>query len=106
MDKLDLTKNYKAYYTAKREPEILNIELAQFLSITGKGNPSGHTFSDKLQALYSTAYTLKFMYKEIKKDLVVAKLEGLWNFNEDKYKNISISDILKVFLATNGSTEC
>lgn len=95
MNKLDLTKKHKAYYTAKKEPEILNIEPANFLSITGKGDPSGQAFSDRMQALYSTAYTLKFMYKALKKDFVVAKLEGLWSFDESKYKNLSLSDAPK-----------
>lgn len=36
MDKLDLSKKYKTYFTAKTKPEIVEIEPAQFLSLTGK----------------------------------------------------------------------
>jgi hypothetical protein len=40
LEKLDLTKKYKTYFTAKTRPEIVKIEPAQFLSLTGKGDPS------------------------------------------------------------------
>lgn len=92
MAKLDLTKLHKAYYNAKNKPELLTIEKTQFLSITGKGDPSDKAYSDKIQALYATAYTVKFLCKALDKDFVVGKLEGLWNFDEDKYKNLSIDE--------------
>jgi hypothetical protein len=92
MAKLDLTKQHKAYYNAKKKPELLTIEKAQFLSITGKGDPSEKAYSDKIQALYSTAYAVKFFCKALDKDFVVAKLQGLWNFDEEKYKNLSIEE--------------
>ncbi|MFA6151090.1 MAG: GyrI-like domain-containing protein [Chitinophagaceae bacterium] len=92
MTKTDLGKEYKAYYTAKNKPEIVNIEPARFITICGKGDPSGAAFADNLQALYSTAYTLKFMCKALDQDFVVAKLEGLWSFDETKYKNLSMEE--------------
>lgn len=90
--KTDLTKDHKAYYTAKNKPEIIDIAPAQFLSITGKGDPSGQEYADKIQALYGTAYTLKFIYKAQEKDFAVAKLEGLWWFDEEKYNGITITE--------------
>lgn len=92
MTKLDLTKEHKAYYTATSKPELLTIGKAQFLSIPGKGDPSGQTYADKLQALYSVAYAVKFLYKAMDKDFVVAKLEGLWSFDEDKYAGLSADE--------------
>jgi hypothetical protein len=92
MEKLDLTKKYKSYYTAKDKPELVTIEPANFLSITGKGDPSEKRYSEKLAALYATAYTLKFAFKAIGKDFVVAKLEGLWSFDEREFGNPSISE--------------
>ena len=91
MQKLDLTKQYKAYYRATNQPALLEIEKAHFLSITGKGDPSEQQYADKLKALYATAYTLKFRYKAMEKDFVVAKLEGLWSFDEQLYQNIAIT---------------
>lgn len=91
MDKLDLTKKYKTYFTAKTKPEIVEIEPAQFLSLTGKGDPSDKAFSNNIEALYATAYTLKFIYKVINKDFVVSKLEGLWWFDETQYPEKDLS---------------
>ncbi|MBC8045509.1 MAG: GyrI-like domain-containing protein [Fimbriimonadaceae bacterium] len=92
MEKLDLTKKYKSYYTAKTKPALVEIEKAQFLSIKGKGDPASDEFALRVQALYATAYGIKFICKAAQKDFVVAKLEGLWWFDEKKYKNVSITD--------------
>ena len=92
MEKTDLTKKFRSYYTAKTKPELIEIEPAQFLSISGKGDPSGQSFADNIGALYATAYTVKFICKDMGLDFVVAKLEGLWSFDEEKYKGLSITD--------------
>jgi hypothetical protein len=92
MDKLDLTKTDKLYYTAKTEPQLLHLEKAHYLSITGKGDPSEKSFSDKIQLLYATAYVTKFICKALNNDFVVPKLEGLWSFDEEKYKAISMDE--------------
>lgn len=90
MEKLDLAQKYKRYYTAANKPEVIEIEDARFLSVKGKGDPSGEGFTEKIKALYSTAYTLKFLYKAKGKDFVVAKLEGLWWFDEQSYGALSL----------------
>ena len=92
MEKLDLTKAYKAYYTATNQPALIDIPAASFLSIEGLGDPSGQQYADKLQALYSVAYTVKFMCKALGKDFTVAKLEGLWSFDENKYAQLSMAE--------------
>jgi hypothetical protein len=90
MEKLDLTRKYKTYFTAKTKPELVTIEEAHFISLPGKGDPSAPAFSQNIEALYSTAYTIKFMYKAQNNDFTVSKLEGLWWFDENKFpgKNI------------------
>lgn len=92
MDKLDLAKTDKVYYTAKIKPEILHIEKTNYISIIGKGDPSGKEFSEKIQALYATAYVIKFMLKAVNNDFVVPKLEALWSFDDKKYKDISMDE--------------
>ena len=82
--KLDLTKEYKSYYTAKTTPEIVEIEKGKFLTIEGKGAPDGDEFQVKVGALYSLAYGVKMLMKKEDKDFVVAKLEGLWWVDSDK----------------------
>lgn len=92
MEKTDLSKQYKQYFTAKTEPQLVEIGPAQFISIAGKGDPSGESFSGSIQALYTVAYSVKFSYKEQGKDFVVSKLEGLWKFDAEKYKGIGMAD--------------
>jgi hypothetical protein len=90
--KLDLTKHFKSYYTAKTKPRLVEIETAQFLSITGKGDPSEKAFNERIQAMYATAYTIKFNYKAKNKDFVVARLEALWWFDEEQYSNVTMEE--------------
>ncbi|MCF0073286.1 GyrI-like domain-containing protein [Dyadobacter sp. CY261] len=92
MEKVDLTKQFKSYYNAKSKPELTHIEKAHYLSIQGKGDPSGEDFAQKIQALYPVAYALKFAFKAKGKDFIVAKLEGLWWYDENLYSGISIAD--------------
>jgi hypothetical protein len=82
--KLDLTKAYKSYYTAKTTPEIVEIGEGKFLTIEGKGAPGGDQFQAKVSALYSLAYAVKMLMKKGGRDFTVAKLEGLWWVDSDK----------------------
>ena len=91
MSKTDLTKIYKTYYTAKNQPEIVHFETARYLSVCGKGDPSGTLFAEHIQALYSVAYSIKFQYKALDQDFTVSKLEGLWWYDEQKYAGLSIA---------------
>lgn len=96
MVKLDLTKQYKSYYTAKGKPELVTIEEAHYISITGKGDPAEQPFADRIAALYSTAYALKFMFKAKNNDFTVSKLEGLWWYDEEKYSGKTITTATEV----------
>lgn len=96
MEKFDLKKQYPSYFSAKTIPEVVTIESAQFLSLTGKGDPSSDDFMKKISALYSCAYTVKFRYKDQGKDFVVPKLEGLWWFNNRIHRDLSFSEIPKI----------
>jgi hypothetical protein len=92
MSKLDLTKQYKSYFTAKTKPELVEIERAQYISICGKGDPSEKPFADRIETLYSTAYTLKFACKAKDQDFVVSKLEGLWWYDEERFSGNTMLD--------------
>ena len=82
--KLDLTKEYKTYYTAKKTLEMVEFDEAQFLTIEGKGAPGGKEFTAKVEVLYSFAYGIKMPMKKEGKDFTVPKLEGLWWVESDK----------------------
>ena len=78
MSKLDLRKELKAYYTAKRKPGIIDVPLGKFFTILGKGDPNGEEYQQAMQALYGISYTLKFDQKAKGRDYTVMHLEGLW----------------------------
>ncbi|WP_247654854.1 GyrI-like domain-containing protein [Chitinophaga varians] len=78
MDKLDLTKAFKSYYTATTAPQLAVIEKGLFLTINGKGDPNGDVYAENLGALYAVAYGIKFLCKKADKDFTVSKLEGFW----------------------------
>ena len=78
MSKLDLRKEFKQYYTAKRKPEIIDVPPGKFLTIVGRGEPGGEAYAAALQALYGLSYTLKFKSKAEGRDFTVMTLEGLW----------------------------
>ena len=77
--RLDLYKLHKQDYAAPRNPVILDIGPATYLSISGAGSPADPNFQLAMQALYGIAYTLKFTSKKAGRDYAVCKLEGLWS---------------------------
>ena len=78
MSKLDLLKEYKSYYNAGKNSEIVEFDEANYLTIEGIGEPAGKIFVSKVEALYPLAYGIKKICKEQDKDFGVPKLEGLW----------------------------
>lgn len=75
---LDLTRLHKGAYTARAEPSLVSVPTGNFLTIEGRGEPGGGEFTQALEALYSTCYTLKFRLKAEGLDFKVGVLEGLW----------------------------
>jgi hypothetical protein len=84
MLKLDFAKEYKSYYKASKNPEVVEFGVAGYLSIRGKGEPAGEEFVNKVGALYPLAYGIKKICKEQGKDFGVPKLEGLWWVESDQ----------------------
>ena len=82
MSKIDLKKDLKHLYSASsKEPALVDVPTAKFLMIDGKGDPNhAPEFREAVEALYGTAYTLKFMLKKrgIGPEYAVMPLEGLW----------------------------
>jgi hypothetical protein len=78
VEKIDLYKLHKAEYVTPRQPVLLAIQPARYLSISGTGRPGGEEFQAKVGALYGAAYTLKFESKFAGRDYSVCKLEGLY----------------------------
>lgn len=82
MSKLDLRKELKQHYTAKKKPEIIDVPPGKFLAIVDRGEPGGEVYRAGLNALYGLSYTLKFKCKAEGRDFTVMTLEGLWWWND------------------------
>ncbi|MCX6642660.1 MAG: GyrI-like domain-containing protein [Candidatus Bathyarchaeota archaeon] len=88
MEKIDLKKILKSIYSARESPEILDVPEGLFLTYSGRGAPGGKVYSEALNALYSTAYTLKFDQKKKGRDFSVMALEGLWWWDDESIVNL------------------
>jgi len=82
INKIDLRKKLKAFYSSPKKPNIIDVPPAKFLTITGRGEPGGEAYQKAINALYSVAYTAKFNAKAAGKDFTVMALEGLWWFDD------------------------
>ncbi|MBT3239339.1 MAG: hypothetical protein HON98_02415 [Chloroflexi bacterium] len=82
MSKLDLSKKYKEFFTAKKDPVLIDVPPTSYIMIDGRGEPGGEEYVAKVGALYNMAYKVKFQAKEMEKDFVVCKLQGLWWFDD------------------------
>lgn len=81
MTKIDLKHELKHLYKpSAKQPEIVDVPPMKFLMIDGAGDPNRvQAFGDAVEALFSTAYTLKFAVKRARGvDFVVMPSEGLW----------------------------
>ncbi len=100
MKTLDLKKELKYLYVpSAKKVELVQVPRLQFAMIDGaieKGKAPGTStgFQEATQAIYSIAYTLKFMLKKRKThavDYPVMALEGLW-WVEDGVFDIRVKD--------------
>ena len=81
MTKTDFKKEFRHLYApSKSEFSLLEVPPMRFLMIDGCGDPNtAPAYQEAVQALFSVAYTLKFMSKnDLGRDYVVPPLEGLW----------------------------
>ena len=83
----DVKRDLKALYIpSENEVALVDVPEMSFLMVDGTGDPNtSKEFQDGVQALYSLAYTLKFMLKKEGKhpDWKVPPLEGLWWTREE-----------------------
>lgn len=81
MTKVNYRKALKEFYTGKAvTPVVVTVPKMNFLMVDGKGDPNtSQEYVDAIQALYSVAYTIKFLCKnKYDQDFGVMPLEGLW----------------------------
>lgn len=84
MSKLDLKKEYKAYYAAKNVPTLDEFGEIDYLILSGVGSPDGELFQKSIEALYSVSYTIKKFCRDERQDFIVPKLECFWWVESNK----------------------
>ena len=77
--KIDLKHELGDLYKARSQPTVVEVPELSFLMIDGHGEPAGPAFQEAVDALYATAYGLKFRVRALDgADYRVMPLEGLW----------------------------
>ena len=88
--KYEWKKNEKNLYGVKQKPQLIEIPSVYYIMIKGEGNPNESDFSNRVSALYSLAYGIKMLFKNMddKKneysDFTVFPLEGIWEKSDDE----------------------
>lgn len=73
------TRPADLYRPRPTEPELVDVPKMQFLMVDGRGDPNTSVeYRQAVEALFGTAYGLKFLLKKKGHDFKVAPLEGLW----------------------------
>jgi hypothetical protein len=68
------------YRPSTKAFEVVDVPRMTFLMIDGRGDPAtSAAYHEAIEALYSVAYTLKFLGKSEGRDFAVPPLEGLWD---------------------------
>lgn len=68
------------YRPSAKAFEVVNVPRMSFLMADGRGDPAtSAAYHEAIEALYSVAYTLKFLGKGQGRDFTVPPLEGLWD---------------------------
>jgi hypothetical protein len=78
VEKVDLYKHHKSEYVTPKEPVLLKIGPAKYLTAGGEGATGGKKFQLAVGALYQAAFTTKMAKKFAGRDYRVCHLEGLW----------------------------
>lgn len=82
MNKIDLKKEFRHLYLASaKQAAQINVPEFRYLMIDGIGDPNtAPEYAQAVEALFSVAYTVKFMVKKSAQAMnyAVMPLEGLW----------------------------
>ena len=88
--KYEWKKNEKNLYGVKQKPQLIDVPTEYYIMIKGEGNPNESDFSNRVSALYSLAYGIKMLFKNMEKeeleysDFIVFPLEGIWEKSDDE----------------------
>ncbi|GIF98184.1 GyrI-like domain-containing protein [Catellatospora citrea] len=85
VDKYDIKKAHRELYAPPASDfVVVDVPELRYLAVDGHGDPNtSAAYADAVEALFTTAYTLKFAAKKsLGRDFVVGPLEGLWRADD------------------------
>lgn len=85
MVKYDVKKARRELYSpTAKDFTVVEVPEMRYIAVDGQGDPNtSSAYADAVEALYGTAYTLKFASRSaLRRDFVVAPMEGLWRADD------------------------
>ncbi|GAA1688264.1 hypothetical protein GCM10009830_39810 [Glycomyces endophyticus] len=84
MEKYDVKKARKDLYApSAKDFALVEVPELRYLAVDGRGDPNtAPAYTGAVEALYATAYALKFASKAEGRDFTVGPLEGLWRADD------------------------
>jgi len=94
MEKIDFKKTMKHLYNPPSGRfTIVDVPPLNFLMIDGHGDPNkAPEFQENTEALYTLAYTIKFVLKPAGVEFVVPPSEGLWWMENMQEFSLAVKD--------------
>jgi len=89
---MNILKEYKNYYTAKQQPEVVAIGKASYVSILGKGSPGTAVFYEKKKAIKEFVAELESNYAGTDLAFSSDVVEIFYWFDEDKVGYVDIGN--------------
>lgn len=81
MENHDRKKLFKALYSPKAEPTLVNVHPCPYFVVEGEGSPQDASYEKAITLLYALSYTLKMGFKGEPwyQSFEVSPLEGVWS---------------------------
>lgn len=97
--KHEYRKHEKELYGTKTKPALLDVPQQKYICIKGEGNPNGEDFKNRVEALYSLAYTIRMSHKTGFApadyfEYTVYPLEGLWDKKNYDSNELHLDDLV------------
>ncbi|HWV72743.1 MAG TPA: hypothetical protein VN040_13540 [Pseudosphingobacterium sp.] len=92
MNKLNIQQEYKTYYTAREQPEIVEIDKAVYISILGKGSPGTAVFYEKKKAIAAFVVALENKHAGTSSAFTSNIVEIFYWFNEGEVGYVDIGN--------------
>lgn len=89
---MNILQENKSYFTAKDQPEVVEIGKATYLSILGKGSPGTAIFYKKKSAIKEFVAALSSVFHQTENNFESNIVEIFYWFNEEKVGYVDIGN--------------